>query len=235
MCLRDCSSGDLVCLSSCARDLDENLENCPCKSGCPSGCPCPNYECVDITTSLETTTAKDINQTSTTISSMSTSAPLKKKSTVLVLNTKEPHNSPFLVDSKGRSDSNFYFLYGEATSAWESCSLLHKNKYYVFGGRGDQMRQISVLQGCELKRIGSLQFDFHKGSCATVADSIMYLCFSQSDVTEYTQCRYTFDISGNFTKSHDSIYRHRWARIAASECKFIENHSRYFTNFYCYI
>ena len=44
-CIVKCGEGDVECLSSCLREYDENLKTCPCQLGCPSGCPCPNYEC----------------------------------------------------------------------------------------------------------------------------------------------------------------------------------------------
>ena len=44
-CIVNCDSGDLVCFSSCSREKDENMEKCPCRSGCPYGCPCDDYDC----------------------------------------------------------------------------------------------------------------------------------------------------------------------------------------------
>ena len=43
-CASECTD-DPACISSCAREYAENLEKCPCSSGCPSGCPCPDYDC----------------------------------------------------------------------------------------------------------------------------------------------------------------------------------------------
>ena len=62
-CLQECLS-DVSCQSQCSRDLDNNLKQCPCKEGnfltkywnaqdflgCPYGCPCPNYQCTEVTT-----------------------------------------------------------------------------------------------------------------------------------------------------------------------------------------
>ena len=44
-CILTCSPSDPECLTSCSREYQINLETCPCRSGCPAGCPCPDYEC----------------------------------------------------------------------------------------------------------------------------------------------------------------------------------------------
>ena len=28
----------------CARDYKQGIDGCPCQSGCPNGCPCPEYQ-----------------------------------------------------------------------------------------------------------------------------------------------------------------------------------------------
>ena len=43
-CLVNCDH-DALCLTECVRLYDENLARCPCYADCPTGCPCPNYEC----------------------------------------------------------------------------------------------------------------------------------------------------------------------------------------------
>ena len=50
-----CEVGDEACFQNCAREYDKNLENCPCQEKCPTGCPCPDYQCPTRTTAdLET-------------------------------------------------------------------------------------------------------------------------------------------------------------------------------------
>ena len=71
-CIVSCDAGDVICLASCARQLDLNKELCPCQSDCPNGCPCPNYQCSESTTPRPTT---------------QTTASDTRKDTVLVLNT----------------------------------------------------------------------------------------------------------------------------------------------------
>ena len=44
-CVGSCTPGDAVCWNTCVRAFDANIEKCPCKSECPGGCPCEEYEC----------------------------------------------------------------------------------------------------------------------------------------------------------------------------------------------
>ena len=41
-CVEKCNS-NTDCISSCNREFDHLLNQCPCESGCPDGCPCPVY------------------------------------------------------------------------------------------------------------------------------------------------------------------------------------------------
>ena len=36
---------DSICMSTCLRQYDQTMNNCPCNGGCPNGCPCPTYQC----------------------------------------------------------------------------------------------------------------------------------------------------------------------------------------------
>merc|ERR1711935_573003 len=57
-CLVQCED-DPVCTSQCRRELDTNLENCPCGANCPQGCPCPEYTCHDYVLTLNTRNPKN--------------------------------------------------------------------------------------------------------------------------------------------------------------------------------
>ena len=58
-CILACDAGDIVCLAMCSRQLDEDMIKCPCQTGCPNGCPCPNYECqLEVTTQVPITTSE---------------------------------------------------------------------------------------------------------------------------------------------------------------------------------
>ena len=57
----------------------------------------------------------------------------------------------------------------------------------VFGGANRIIDQISEVDKCQLKRIGSLPFPYRLGGCAICQDTI-FLCFSSGYSTkEYDQ------------------------------------------------
>ena len=78
-------------MSNCHRTYDEDIKDCPCQSGCPSGCPCPNYPCTETTISPDITTP---SQPDTTTSPTADA--------VLILNTASSSNMPMVVDFDGQ-------------------------------------------------------------------------------------------------------------------------------------
>merc|ERR1712131_425644 len=56
-CLFDCGVHDYECFAGCNREYDESLQFCPCMADCPVGCPCPTYDCNEVTTSAPITSA----------------------------------------------------------------------------------------------------------------------------------------------------------------------------------
>ena len=78
--------------------------------------------------------------------------------------------------------------FDQDTEAYCSCSISWQNQFFVFGG-SSQRRQISKLIGCELTRVGTLDFDHYRGGCANVADNQLYLCFNIGTSTDSKNCR----------------------------------------------
>ena len=136
---------------------------------------------------------------------------------VLILSTGKPVNVPIITNSTGREDRNFYFLMGENTQVFYSCSITWRNKHYVFGGKTEK-KQISQIVGCELKRMGNLAFDHYYGACTTVSESLIYLCFNDAP-GDYKKCRVATSPLGQFEEINASTDDHRHTRIAASECE----------------
>ena len=137
---------------------------------------------------------------------------------VLILNTYDTRlNVPVITNSSGREDRNFYFLLGENTQVYGSCSITWRNEHFVFGGSSEK-KQISQIIGCELKRVGSLAFDHHYGACTTVSGSLIYLCFNSAS-GDYNKCRMAISPLGQFEETNPSTNDHRYTRVAASECK----------------
>ena len=135
-----------------------------------------------------------------------------KKQTVLVLSTYGVNKAPLLVDAKGQNDRNIIMSFGEDTEVYKSCSVTYRNRFHIFGGDSEK-RQISEVTKCELKRIGTLDFDHEYGACSNVDDQKIYLCFDEKDKKE---CRSAVDPLGVFTEVERSSYDHRKIRTAAS-------------------
>ena len=112
-----------------------------------------------------------------------------------------------------------FFLMGENTQVYYSCSITWRNKHFVFGGYNEK-KQISQLIGCELKRVGSLAFDHFFGACTTVGDNLIYLCFNYAS-GDYKKCRMATSPIGQFEEINASTYNHHYVRIAASDCKLM--------------
>lgn len=172
---------------------------CPCKSDCPTGCPCPNYVCTEVTTEALTTT---------TISA-------KNKNSVLVLNTYYTPNVPIIIDSNGRQDRNFYFVRDVDTNAVHSCSIIWGNEMFVIGS---SWGQVSKINGCRLERVGTLNFEHNLGACTTVLNTFIYLCFNSNEA-DYKRCRMARDPLGPYENITESVFTHKRIQIAASSSK----------------
>ena len=126
---------------------------------------------------------------------------------------------PLITDATGKVDGNFYFRFGENTSVYRSCSILYRNEFLVFGGTtdyGGDKRQISMISGCQLQRIGSLAFDHNFGACTGVNDETIYLCF---DYNQSQKCRYASSPLDTFLLAAESEHRHSKTSIASSDCE----------------
>ena len=213
-CILQCPNGDMVCLGGCGREYDSNVETCPCREDCPNGCPCPNFDCSDVPSTTTATT----RVITTTVGTTQTT-PISERNTILLLNTKSPKNIPLMFNSTGFVDRNFLFLFDDHTSVYESCGLTFRNEFYIFGGEGfGQTRQLSKIEGCKLKRIGSLTFDHQYGSCTNMADYRVYLCF-QNFANDHRRCRQALSPEGFFQQTALSNFEHKFIQISASNRK----------------
>ena len=78
------------------------------------------------------------------------------------------------------------FVYEDETEVSGSCSAILNGEMFVFGG-WDEKRQISKVENCTLKRIGTLPMDFRSGACNTYqgrkGEWHVLLCFGIDDKT----------------------------------------------------
>ena len=101
-CLYNCNH-DTLCMSTCHRTYDENIMHCPCQPGCPSGCPCPNYDgCISPTTTTSTTATTSTSTTTTTTTLLIPPEEIIDPS-ILILNTAFHNHKPVLLDINGNS------------------------------------------------------------------------------------------------------------------------------------
>ena len=210
-CVLQCAAGDNACLQNCAREYADDLRNCPCQENCPTGCPCPDYQCPATTTAL----------TSSTITSTTTTP---TDTWILVLNTYSSYNVPLIIDGRGQS-KEIGFNYGSGTEVENSCSIVWRGQMVVFGGK-NYKRQISVVEGCKLTNIGELPFLMELGgACAQRDDAEIFVCFEDywGHDSSYKDCHYSTGPLEEFSKLPSSTYDHQNTRIAVTSGKLFRN------------
>ena len=129
-----------------------------------------------------------------------------------------------LINSEGEQEELTCFDHAETTSAYYSCSITWQNKFHIFGGRSKK-KQISRLIGYKLRRIGSLAFDLHIGSCSVRQKkdvTYIYLCFNGANNAardDNRRCRWSQGPLQNFTEVALSRHPHRAIQTSYSESK----------------
>lgn len=114
-----------------------------------------------------------------------------------------------------------------------TCSLKWKNKIYFIGGYDgswgatsgqDQMRQISVLDKCQLERVGNLTVDMLIPSCHATANAV-FLCFygssTKSDIDVAKRCYKGTSPLKVTERLDDTQYTHSRAGLSSSETHMI--------------
>ena len=132
--------------------------------------------------------------------------------TVLIVSANETQiTPPVLTDLNGRThEVNFTF---KSNQVYQSCSLIFKNRVYFF-----QHKHVSVIENCELRKKGSLKFDFNGSHACTSTLNTIFLCFY---VNNLKICRTDNDPIGPFDTIVNSNYEHGLIQIAASASKLL--------------
>ena len=86
--------------------------------------------------------------------------------------------APIILDGELESKA-IDFVFEPETEAEDSCSIIWQNQMYVFGGWTYQ-RQISLVDQCHLKRVGSLPFLLARGACTNFRNEEIFLCFNSN-------------------------------------------------------
>ena len=84
----------------------------------------------------------------------------------------------------GELSEVFHFQFEPTTGSDWSCSAVINGLMMIFGGDEDfpYSNQISIVESCTLRRLGSLPMDFEFGACNTFQNPVgveeTLLCFS---------------------------------------------------------
>ena len=121
-----------------------------------------------------------------------------------------------LIDLYGNVNTDLSFQFEKDAYAYGGCGLLFKGNFYIYGDSIGDRRQITVVVGCSLKRIGTLPFPFHEDACAAATNQF-FLChewFSDKDA-----CQTSTEPTGPFIPISTSFQNHRYIRSAANDGK----------------
>ena len=102
--------------------------------------------------------------------------------TILILPSNE-NKDVYITDISGLDEDGVEISYNGA-NLYYSCPVTWKNELYIFGGSDDTF-QINKLNGCDVEHIGDLSFPMYAGSCASIDNNTIYLCFSNIKCSGY--------------------------------------------------
>ena len=127
--------------------------------------------------------------------------------------------TPFLISGKGENYELHCISTDDGAISQGSCSILWQNKMYVYGGLQDlnnpvTAKQISLLDGSHFIIVGSLPFFHRGGSCSSMGNKFVFLCFSRN-----YGCRQATDPLGPFTQIEEQTYHHQRTQTSASNGK----------------
>lgn len=140
---------------------------------------------------------------------------------ILILSTYDPSNVPLITNASGHVDSDLTFKLEAEVNF--SCGLTFRGEHFVFGG-STKTTQIAKIDGCQLKTVGQLKFQYYKGACANIAEENIYLCFNADDSFDFKKCRKATSPLGKFEEVTPSNAGHQNIRIGASQSKFRTYH-----------
>ena len=107
----------------------------------------------------------------------------------------------------------------DAVEVRYSCAVTYQDKFFVYGGNSEFVRQILIAANKSLAKVGTLPFDFTMGGCSSTSSKII-LCF-HIDGDKKT-CYISANPKANFKETDKSIHRHRLTKFASAESKFIK-------------
>ena len=155
----------LISHGYCSREFEEDTQKCPCGAKCPTGCPCREYRnglIIKLLFQSEFESSKLEKSTKsclvTTTQVTTTTTPAALNTSVLILSRTKPQIIRDALGNVEYAGEDFEFSLGEKTEVYYSCSLTWRGRFFVFGGN-TQKTQMSIINGCRLERVDSLDFD----------------------------------------------------------------------------
>ena len=138
---------------------------------------------------------------------------------VLALNTFNGTQQVFSVNPDGGHVKMDFYFPGNI-EVHQSCSVVFKNKMFIFGGKKEQRQISEVSSNCGIDRIGDLSFDFVRGACTVINEDEIMLCFDLKQPDQGRVCRIDKNPTGSLDKiSQESNHYHYRSKIAANKGK----------------
>ena len=138
--------------------------DCPCYKNCPLGCPCPTYP------GCPTDAANNI----LVVYHWNGNLPVMLDDLSGEVNPSQIELLNFIILGELKKVDQFQFE--EGAGSLSSCSVTIHGQMLIFGGGYNSYKtQISTVESCRLRRLGTLPMDFNWGGCNT---------FETSDGTE---------------------------------------------------
>ena len=175
---------------------------------------------IESTSSTETTT--DELTTTELITTVQTTASTSQNETILVLNSYSGWKPAMVINSTtGDQEELSCFTRGDdeewgGTEAFGSCSVNWQNQLFIFGG-DSQRRQISRLTGHMLQAIGSLSFDHSSGTCSSMSNQYIFVCFNFRDADDHQRCRRSTGPLEEFSEVSLSAHPHAFSVTSCSD------------------
>ena len=102
--------------------------------------------------------------------------------------------------------------YDYRTQVHGSCSAFFRGEMYVLGGALHKT-QVSVVDGCNMKRLVDLPFEFSYGTCEQI-DDFVAVCFASEGPSMCKKFKGVYGPSISLEMMSSTKYAHRYSHLA---------------------
>ena len=157
-CSEECGAFDTPCFDVCTALYIDELQKCPCMSGCLDGCPCPDYPCHDDDYVEQ---HEDIHLL---IFNPKINSAAKPTSAQIKWSLIKQENGKY-----AQSHSNVELATPDSFEGDRSymCSFTNHGNMYMAGGPADKShrRRLFQVKSDEIVQLANMPFDFAMGQC----------------------------------------------------------------------